>query len=76
MDIERIFTWDELALFRFEGDDYGGVTAYCRTCSVTVSSTYNGKKPLQVGYSEFGDPVRLLQPVLEHIHRAHTPEPE
>lgn len=68
---ERLFTWDELAMVRFEGDDYGCVTAFCRHCEVPSSKTYNGRTPMEIGYTEDGNPLELLRPVLEHIHAAH-----
>lgn len=66
--MERIFTWDELGQVRLEGDDYGCTTAFCRICEEPTEKTITGTRAKQIGFTEFGDPVELLRPVLEHLH--------
>lgn len=64
--MERLFTWEELAHLWFVGDDYGGVTVYCRSCQGRAPTSRK-----ELGYASDGDPLELLRPAIEHVATVH-----
>jgi len=68
--MEQNYIYKALALCRIKGNDYGGITAYCRLCTVPAAP-YSGTVPLKIYYSEGGNPIDIILPIVNHLVEEH-----